>query len=342
MPQKPPAELREEVVLCDGANRLNAQARGWARQPIITAPITGPFLRRKRWNFVFVSHPDVLVAAALSSADYAGLAFLWLYDQKQKRFLEIEHLSPLARGVTIGDRIDEESAFRTATLTNVWRPSGRGVEIDVSAPRMKNDRQQLSLKLRIPDLFTDESLNLVVPWSETRFNYTGKLAALQAEGELLAGGQRYVLDRDKTLASVDFTRGIWPYRTVWKWACGAGISDGRRIGLNFGSGWTDGTGVLENSLFLDGKVMPLWQPVEIACRPENLFEPWTMRTTESPRVDLRFTPSFSRAQDTNLVAIRMKLAQVMGNFSGTVISESGETIRINDLPGIAENHLARW
>jgi hypothetical protein len=344
----PPVEIREKVALCDVTNRLNPQARGWARQPLFRALLSGPFLRRKRWNFVFVSHPDVLVAAALSNADYAGLAFVWIYDLKRKRFLEVEHLSPLARGVTVGDTLEEESAFRTSVLTNIWQPSGRGVEIDVAAPRMKGDRHPLSLRLRIPDLYTDESLNLIVPWSETRWNYTGKLVALAAEGELSVGGERYALTRDKTLASIDFTRGIWPYRTVWKWASGAGIVETgsgageRRIGVNFGSGWTDGTGVLENALFVDGKVMPLWEPVEFSCDPRALEAPWTMRTTESRRVELRFTPNYSRTQDTNLVVLRIKLAQVMGHFSGTIVTDQGETLRIDALPGIAENHLARW
>jgi hypothetical protein len=342
----PPVEITEPVALCDAEARLLPQARGWARRPLFQGALPGPFLRRKRWNFVFVSHPDVLVAAALSNADYAGLAFVWIYDLRRQRFLEVEHLSPLARGVRIGNTIDEESSFTSRALTYVWRPQGRGVAVHVEAPRMKGDRHPLTLDLRIPDLFTDESLNLIVPWSATRWNYTGKLVALPAEGTLQAGGERYRFAAEQTVASIDFTRGIWPYSTVWRWTNAAGLVGPdrrrRRIGVNFGEGWTDGTGVVENALYVDGKVMPLWEPVAFTCDPKALLSPWTMSTTTTKRVELTFTPCFSRTQDTNLLIMRMKLAQVMGHFAGRIVTDDGETIELEGLPGIAENHLARW
>lgn len=344
MKSSPPVEITQPVALCGADARLSAQARGWARRPLFQAALPGPFLRRKRWNFVFVSHPDVLVAAALSNADYAGLAFLWLYDLRQQRFLEVEHLSPLARAVRIGNAIDEPSSFTSRALSYTWQPQGRGVKVHVVAPRMKGDRHELALDLHIPDLLTDESLNLIVPWSDTCWNYTGKLVALPAEGTLTAGGQQYRFAAGETLASVDFTRGIWPYSTVWRWTNGAGFvgPNKRRVGVNFGEGWTDGSGVVENALYVDGKVMPLWEPVAFELNAKSLLSPWTMRTTESKRVELTFTPRHSRTQDTNLVVVRMKLAQVMGHFAGRIVTDSGETLEIDGLPGIAEDHLARW
>jgi hypothetical protein len=340
---QPPVEISEPVTLCDAASRLNPSARGWARRPLFRGPLPGPFLRRKRWNFVFVSHPDVLVAAALSNADYAGLAFVWLYDLKRRRFLEVEHLSPLALGVQIGETVDQPARFTSSALRYEWQPRGQGLEINVSAPRMKGGGP-LALRVHIPELTRDESLNLIVPWSDTRWNYTGKLVAMEAEGELTAGGERYQFARGETVASIDCTRGVWPYHTVWRWSCGAGFAgpSRRRVGLNFGEGWTDGTGVLENALYVDGKVMPLWEPVAFACNPDALVEPWTLRTTQSKRVDLRFVPSYSRTQSTNLLVVHMKLAQVMGHFDGTIVTDSGETLHLEKLPGIAEIHMARW
>jgi hypothetical protein len=185
-------------------------------------------------------------------------------------------------------------------------------------------------------------LSLVVPWSERRFNYTTKLAALPAMGELLLDGQRYLLGSDTTLASIDFTRGLWPYRSAWRWASAAGYSGGRRLGLNFGDGWTDGTGMLENALFVDGRVQPLWEPVRFAFDPQHIERPWTVRSVDSDRVRLTFTPSFSRAQQTNLVAVRLRLEQVMGHFSGQVRLDDGQQLELSGIAGLAENHLARW
>lgn len=343
----PPVELTESVTLCDARARLLPAARGWARRPMFRGVVPGPFLRRKRWNFVFVSHPDVLVAAALSNADYAGLAFLWLYDLKRRRFLEVEHLSPLGYAVSIGESVDKPARYAARALTYEWQPRGEGLDVHVVAPRMKGSDEPLELRLHIPSLTADESFNLIVPWSEKRWNYTGKIVALPAEGELSAGGERYRFGKDETVASIDCTRGIWPYHTVWRWSCGAGLIESpgtgrRRVGLNFGEGWTDGTGVVENALYIDGKVMPLWEPVEFRFDAENLKQPWQLRTPDSRRVALTFTPTYERAQDTNLGLIRIRLQQVMGLISGQLTLDSGEVVEISGMPGIAENHSARW
>lgn len=351
---RPPREITEPVSLCieEGGARgqLNPAARGWARHPLIRGEIPGSFLRRKRWNFVFVSNPDVLVAAALSHADYVGLGFIWLYDLKRKLFLELEHLSPLGRGVHIGPAIDDEASFVSGPLTYHWRPgptagnnqASREIQVLVTAPQMKGSAEPLELRLRISLDPADESFNLVVPWSESRFNYTGKIVALPCEGELRAGGHTYSLRGNETLASLDCTRGIWPYSTSWRWASGAGLIGGRRIGVNFGAGWTETAGVLENALYADGKVLPLWEPVEFTFDAAALERPWQLRTADGQRVALTFTPTYERTQDTNLGLIRIRLQQVMGTFSGQLVIGSGEVVKIEGLPGIAENHQARW
>ncbi len=349
---RPPVEITEPVALCAADGRLNKAARGWARCPLFHTALPGPFLRRKRWNFVFVSHPEVLLAVALSHADYSGLAFVWMYDLRRQRFLELEQLAPLGMGVRLGTSVDDDAAFVSGPLQIDWRglKADGTIAVAVRARRTKSDERPLELRLRIhrrspATALEDESLNLIVPWSDTRFNYTGKLVALSAEGELLAGGERYVLGPAETLASIDCTRGIWPYRTTWNWACGAGrIGTSKRIGLNFGAGWSESAGVLENALFVDGKILPLWEKIAFQFDAARPFAPWTMRTVDSDRVFLTFTPAYSRTQDTNLLVVRMKLLQVMGSFSGRLIlnAERGEFVQFEGLPGIAENHLARW
>lgn len=347
-----PREIGAPVELCAVDGRLSALARGYSKKPYVRAELTAAVGRRKRWNFVFISHPDVLVALALSSADYAGLAFLWLYDMKAERFADFEQMSPLSRGIRLGATLDDEAEFRHKRIHAQWQRRGTDIEVTATVPDLAGS--PVSLQLRFPLSADDEHLYLVVPWSDTVFNYTAKLAAIPAQGELSVGSQRYVFSPDNTTASVDFTRGVWPYRIAWHWACGSGLipdsrSDKaapRRIGLNFGAGWTDGTGVLENALYVDGKVYPLWEPIAFTFDSANLRAPWRLRTTQSDRVSLTFTPVFSRRQDANYFIIRMMLDQVMGHFSGhiTVDHADGEreVILLDRLPGIAEDHFARW
>lgn len=351
----PPRELLAPVELCAVDGRLSALARGFAKRPYVRAELTAAVGRRKRWNFVFISHPDVLVALALSSADYAGLAFLWLYDLKAQRFADFEQMAPLARGIKLGATLDDEAEFRHTRIHARWQRRGSDIEVTATIPDMGGS--PVSLQLRFPLSPDDEHLYLVVPWSDTVFNYTGKLAAIPASGELSLGSQRYVFTPETTTASVDFTRGVWPYRIAWHWACGSGLIPDRRpgvgeagalrrVGLNFGAGWTDGTGVLENALYVDGKVYPLWEPIAFTFDNANLRAPWKLRTPNSDRVDLTFTPVYSRRQDTNFFIIRMMLDQVMGHFSGRIAIDRAdgerEVIELDGLAGIAEDHFARW
>ena len=44
-------EITEPVDLCDGRGRLNPDARGWSRQPVLRANLVGRHGRKKRWDY---------------------------------------------------------------------------------------------------------------------------------------------------------------------------------------------------------------------------------------------------------------------------------------------------
>ena len=62
---------------------------------------------------------------------------------------------------------------------------------------------------------------VVVPWSESRFQYTVKDVALPASGTVTITGRQYEVP-EGSWAVLDHGRGRWPYRVTWNW--GAGLS----------------------------------------------------------------------------------------------------------------------
>ena len=78
----------------------------------------------------------------------------------------------------------------------------------------------------------------------------------------------------------------------------------RRLDEGVGAGWTDGTGVVENAIFVDGQVIPLWEQVQFLFDPANLRGTWRIQTPDSHNLRLTFTPAQSRTQDTNLGILR--------------------------------------
>src|SRR5690606_8784388 len=75
-----------------------------------------------------------------------------------------------------------------------------------------------------------ERLAVVVPWSDTRFQYTVKDVARPAWGTVTTAGQTHELADGESWAVLDHGRGRWPYDVRWNWGAGSGRSGGRTIG----------------------------------------------------------------------------------------------------------------
>jgi hypothetical protein len=108
------------------------------------------------------------------------------------------------------------------------------------------------------------------------------------------------------------------------------------IGLQFGGKWTEGTGMTENALCIDGRVSKISQEMEWTY--DQWLEPWTVRGDE---VDVVFTPQFERASRTNAGVIFTQVHQCFGTWAGTVVAD-GTEYRIEDLRGFAEEARMRW
>jgi hypothetical protein len=140
---------------------------------------------------------------------------------------------------------------------------------------------------------------------------------------------------------LDWGRGVWPYRSFWVWASASGfLPDQCPVGLNLGFGFGDTRAATENALFLDGRIHKLGQ-VDFRYDDSDFMQPWRM-TSPDGRLDLQFTPFLDRMAATNLLLITSEVHQLFGRYSGTVRTDEGEVVEIQDLLGFAEEHHARW
>lgn len=99
---------------------------------------------------------------------------------------------------------------------------------------------QLKAELKVFMPVGYQTLNVVVPWSKRRFQFTSKQTCLPVEGWVKTGDKVYNFNPSSSFGSLDFGRGIWLYRTTWNWANASGIENSHMIGLNLGGLWTDG------------------------------------------------------------------------------------------------------
>lgn len=334
-------ELTKPVDLCLPNGRLNPQAVGWSRQPLQNCRLYGHPLRKKRWNYWCVTSPTHLFSVTLSNVDYAGLPFIYFLDFATGEFIEKTIITPFGKDVVLGDCVGDDAVYAGKGCEISMRQEEGGVRIYVDVADFGG--KVLKAEFQISEPENHESLNVVVPWSERLFQFTAKNNTLPTQGSLLLDGKQIIFEAGNSFATLDFGRGVWPYKGFWNWASfSARLSDGRTVGTNFGAGWTDNSGATENALCVDGRLTKLSEDVLFTYSTQDFNAPWKLQTAETKRVDLTFTPFFERVAKTDMMIIRSEVHQMIGHFDGTIVGEDGEVLQISHAVGWAEDHHARW
>jgi hypothetical protein len=338
-------ELTQRVDLClPGGRRLDPAARGWSRRPLHRANLAGGWGRTKRWDYWAVLTDELFVSVTYADVDYIGLLSVSWGEVLTGRRGGRTAIVPLAVGVSLPDvpgalplhhagrhlRIDLVERVDGSHLTAHWdEPDGTTGELDVV--------------VALPD--GHESLNVVIPWSDTRFQYTSKHQARPVSGVAVVGGRTHVLGGtagDEAWGVLDVGRGRWPYRTDWNWGGGAGRStDGRVVGLQLGGKWTVGTGFTENGVIIDGRLHKIVDELDWCYDWGRPLDPWRVRGARIG-LDLELRPTFDRHERTAAVVLETEVHQVFGRWAGTLPDGEGGTLTVDGLVGFAEESRSRW
>jgi hypothetical protein len=242
----PLREITETVDLCLPNGRLNPEAVGRTRTALHRSSLRG-WGRTKRWEYWGIMTPDLFVGLTISSLDYAAVPSIYLVNRATGEHRTIGGLVPLARGTSIPDTLPP---FEASTRWGGGAGTGElRMHSDTSATSIRGSAPGFVIDATSPD--DGDALGVVVPWSDRLFQYTLKDVARPVSGTITVDGRDYPIG-EGSWAVLDRGRGRWPYRMTWNWAAGSGLVDGRRIGLQLGGRWTDGTGSTENAVFVDG------------------------------------------------------------------------------------------
>lgn len=324
------SEITQPVDLCRPDGSLNRRAVGYSRRPLHTTNLRG-WGRSKRWEYWGLSTPSYFVGITVSSLDYAGVNQLYVYDRHTGKEIVQDTLSIGSARTVLPDHPAPLTAGTTGAKLEIrLTGSEGGTQIRVRSRRVAIDANAQS---------GGDCLAVVVPWSERKFQYTVKDVARPLEGELVIDGVRIEIPAGESFAVLDRGRGVWPYSLSWNWGAGSGIVDGKRLGLQVGGKWTDGTGSTENGLIVDGQ-LTYW-PDELTWDYDRAdwSRPWHIT---GPNVDATLTPSHVRSATTNIGIIASSVHQAFGSWTGTAIDSAGEQYRLDGLTGWAEEAKNRW
>jgi len=343
-------EITHPVDLCISTGRLDPAAIGWSRRPLHRCNLSGAWLRKKRWNYWAFTTEKNLFSVTVSNIDYIGLAFVYVADFERGVVTEETVITPLGLGCALADEVDRDVHFARSglaiSMTHEHGAEGHGVRFAVDMPRFGGRGLEAELVARYPA--GHDTLNVVIPWSESRFQFTGKHNTLPAEGEVRLGAgsgeaaEHIPFTGPQAFACLDYGRGIWPRRCTWNWGSASGRRGGRTVGLNLGGKWTDGTGSTENAVCVDGRLVKIHDDLVWTYDRDDWMKPWRVHAPDRDVLDLEFTPVLEREAATNAVVLRSEVHQLFGHYRGRMLDAEGRPVDVDGLLGWAEEHVAAW
>lgn len=328
-------------TLCNKDNCLDINSVGWSRNPNHNCNIKGHWLRKKKFNYWNICNKDYLFNITITNFDYVGLISIYLLDIKNKTQAEKSFKVPLAVGCKLPHRVYGNTTISRKNFSLNVSNSKDKTELQVYCSNFNN--HILKGNFIINNNLEHETLNIVIPWSTEKFHFTSKQNCLPVSGELRIDETNSILfNINNSFASLDFGRGLWPYNTFWNWCSFSDIHNGMNLGINLGSGWTDGTGLNENAIAINDKIIKISDDVEFIYDKANMMDKWYIRTKNSNKIDLLFSPFIEKRMKTNFLIVKSDFCQLYGYFSGKIVDENNKNLSINNLFGTVEEHTAKW
>jgi hypothetical protein len=285
--------------------------------------------RRKRWIYVALATEEVWFSVAIVRTGYAATAFAFAYDLAgQRMMLDRSALgpSPVARVSDDFHAPGEIARFAMGKATLALTRRGSTLDLHV---RMRD----LEIDAAIEEASGPPAITAIASLGDGLVNGTEKRALLSMSGRARSGNREVVLDGGT--AGYDYTHGLLPRHTKWRWAFALGkTKSGEPFGLNVVEGFV---GEAECAAFIGGEVVPIAEP-----RFEfDVTQPMRQWRVAGDGIDLAFDPGGVHAQNTNLGVVKSRFVQPVGAFTGTV-RIGGRDVYVEGLPGVVEDQDVLW
>lgn len=333
-------EIIDPVQLCQSNGTLNPQAIGYARRPIIQSNLTKKFMRKKKWNYWCIFGEEILFSVTISHFDYAAVCFVYMLNYETERYIEKKIVLPFSRRIKMSEHVLDHVSFSHAQIDTHITHAQNETKMTVIVPDFEGERLEVDLDIFHP--IEDDSLNVVIPRNRNIFQFTSKHHTLPTTGTITFGQQQFNLQSDHSFAVLDYGRGIWEKNAEWNWAMASQRIGNRRIGLNFGGTWTDGTGMTENAIFIDGKMTKIHEDMKFIYDPNNPMKQWKIMTKFSNHVQLSFIPFSKHIKKTTSPFMRSEVLQLIGYYNGIIQLPNCPPLYIRNMLGCAEEHHAKW
>ena len=336
-------ELIEPVDLCvaDGSS-LNPAARGWSRRTLHRANLDGSFGENKRWDYWAVLADDLVVSMVYSNVDHFGLADVYWVDMATGESGGTSIVTP-AEAIELPERPGSAPLLVNRDGLDLRMvDNASGTRLSATWTQADGRRGDLDVFVELPA--GHETLNVVITWSDTVFNFTAKHQARPAVGRLSVGDRVWSIgapDGPESWGVLDVGRGRWPHEITWNWGSGAGRAGDHVVGLQIGAKWTQGSGFTENALIVDGRLSKLGSELRWDYSWDYPMQPWRV-VDPGGQLDMVLTPRFDKHSHTDAGQFGSETHQVFGTWCGHLRTDDDLELEFNGLQGFAEEARQRW
>lgn len=326
---------------------------GWARQLIMNynrEKMRASLLRLKEWDCYCILNPEFQLNLIVADVGYFGMAHVNWFDYKAGKNKSSEITKLFTRGnlnlPRTADHGDVEFQKGNSWIKFKHLPgslSQRELTFDFPDYEFEG-RKGISGRIVLTRDPKDDTMVNVIPFRNPRhFVYVQKIVCMPALGEVNLGGEIYKFEGESndSYASLDWSRGVFPYRTEWWWSYASGKVDGKYFGFNIDYGF--GTESSKNMLFYEGKGHHL-DEVTYTFDKNDPMRPWRYNSNDG-RVELQLDPVYSNRDDINLLFLQTGGIHAYGFITGTVILDDGTKLHIerkDRVFGSAEYCKHRW
>ncbi len=286
-------------------------------------------LHEKRWTYVAVADEKMFAAMAVVSLGYVATAMVFVLDRATGNLLVDRSILGPGTAASFEDAGDgkRKALFR-------WGRTELSLSDEGCVVDLAGDHTPIHIVMRPRPGSAAQPIAAVVPIEGGYANATEK-RLLDAEVEIVADGRRFLLDR--AIAAFDHTAGYLARHTAWRWALGMGFAkSGERIAFNLVEGFV---GEAECGGWLGDELFALGEG-RFELDMASPLDPWRVRTA-CGSVDLRFTPKAIHAEDKDMLVVRSKFIQPIGDFDGT-ITLGGKRFEVERLAGVTEHQDVLW
>jgi hypothetical protein len=182
---------------------------------------------RKRWRYVGVFGPELMLCAARAEVGPLGQSFWVMWDRRDRRH-------------------DARTTLRPGSS-----------EVTMDGPRLEIDSPDLRASLRLGECAPIEA---ICP-SGSGWGWTRKRAGVPIEGTVEVPGRRWEVSAQGV---DDESAGYHQRHTSWRWSAGVGrAADGRSLAWNLVEGVNDPAENSERAIWVDGEP---FEPAPVSFR----------------------------------------------------------------------------